>query len=801
MAKRSWLWTILFVLLFFGVVTPAQADGIIIPPPCPPSGCPPVPCVPEFCPPVPPRPLSQLVIRYHRVNVLIENQLATTRVDQVFYNPNSWAVEGVYLFPLPAGAVVNDFKLWVDNQPVEGKILSAEEARRIYEETVRSIKDPGLLEYIGRGAVQARVFPIEPNGERRIALEYQQVLTTENNLMRYLYPLNTEKYSALPLEEVSIEVQIRDRNAIRTVYSSTYPIQTERRSDNEVVVRYSAKNILPDRDFELIVSLGEGEALHLFSYRDPGEVEDADGFFLMLLAPRIQAPESAIPKDVIFILDRSGSMEGVKFQQAKQALEYVLSHLNPQDRFNLLSFSNQVEMFAPEMKGVESIPQAQKWIAGLSAAGGTNIHRALLEAVQFAQSQRPTYLIFLTDGLPTVGITDRDQILNDFAQHAPGELRLFVFGVGYDVDTFLLDELASEHHGLSLYVRPEEDLNRAVAGFYEKISTPVLTDLELTVEGTEVYDVYPQPLPDLFAGSQVVITGRYRYPGKVTVVLRGKVAGEVRTYRISSLSLVEDSRFEIGSSEDILPRLWAMRKIGYLLEQIRLHGADPETIAQIVRLSIRYGIITPYTSYLVTDPMPLGAEAQSRIAEDAYRQSLALPTVVSGEEAFNRAMQEGAMKSAEVVPLSPSEDVVSTSTTSIRVVGNRTFVWKENEWVDTLYDPERMMPIEIPFLSEAYFRLVESDPQVASALALGDRVLVVMSGKAYRIVPTMEEGTPIPTFELLTPKPLEPMSTAVPPALTSEPERSSPWTAFCPSIGLFPLSVFWVLVLSLRRHR
>ncbi|MEJ5314338.1 MAG: VIT domain-containing protein [Anaerolinea sp.] len=798
MAKRIGLLIALLAGLLFGWTLPVQADGIIIPPPCPPEGCPPVPCIPEFCPPVPPRPMSQLVIRYHHVNVTIQNQLATTRVDQVFYNPNRWAVEGVYLFPLPAGAVVSDFKLWVDDQPVEGKILNAEEARKLYEDTVRSLKDPGLLEYVGRGAVQARVFPIDPGEERRIALEYQQVLVTDHEVIRYAYPLNTEKYSALPLEDVSIEVQIRDQRPVRTVYSSSHAVQIERKNDNEVNVRYTDKNVLPDRDFELLISLGEGEALHLFSYRDPGDVDDADGFFLMLLAPRIQSPEAVIPKDVIFVLDRSGSMEGVKFQQAKQALEAILTRLNSQDRFNLISFSNQVELFAPELAGVDAIPAARRWLSGLSAAGGTNIHRALLEAAGMVQAGRPAYLIFLTDGLPTVGITDRDQILDDFARKAPENLRLFVFGVGYDVDTFLLDRLVSEHHGLSLYVRPEEDLNKAVASFYEKISTPVLTDLRLTVEGTEIYDVYPQPIPDLFAGTQVVITGRYRQPGRVTVVLTGNVSGEPRTYRFSSLSLVEDSRFQITESEIQLPRLWATRKIGYLLEQIRLNGADPETIEQIVRLSIRYGIITPYTSYLVTESMPLGAEAQSKIAGEAYRQSLSLPTVVSGEGAFNRAMQEGAMQRAESVPASPAGVGVS-QTSAVRLAGNRTFVWKDNEWVDTLFDPNTMKPVEIPFLSDAYFQLAQYDPQVASALAVGDRVLVVIGGKAYRIIPEAEPGTLVPGVELPTVPPAEETETVPSTPLPSS--ESLPGIGVCPSIGLFPLGVLLAFALTLRKRK
>ncbi|WP_322509833.1 hypothetical protein, partial [Anaerolinea sp.] len=207
------------------------------------------------------------------------------------------------------------------------------------------------------------------------------------------------------------------------------------------------------------------------------------------------------------------------------------------------------------------------------------------------------------------------------------------------------------------------------------------------------------------------------------------------------------------------------------------------------------------TSYLVTEPMPLGAEAQSKIAEDAYQQSLSMPTVVSGEEAFNRSMQEGAMKSAEAVPMSPSEGVRKGSAASIRIAGNRTFVWKENEWVDTLFDPDRMKPVEIPFLSNAYFQLVQSDPQAASALALGERVLVVVGGKAYRVVPMAEEGTPVPTLELPTPKPPKNTDMITPLVSTPEAEKSSSRIGLCSSVGLFPLSAIVALFLLARKRK
>ncbi|RPJ49207.1 MAG: hypothetical protein EHM21_07265, partial [Chloroflexi bacterium] len=332
--KVKWPWTLVILLMFmFGSFFPVQADGIIIPPICPEPGCPPPPCPGPDCPPFPPRPMQQLDIRYHHVTVTIQDQLAVTHVDQVFYNPNEWEIEGTYVFPLPLDAVVSNFTLWVDGKPVRGEVLNAEQARQYYEDTVRNLRDPALLEYEGRGAVRASIFPIPPRGERRIELEYTQALTAENGLVRYIYPLNTEKFSTQPLEDVSIRVEIRDGQAIRAVYSPSHPIGVDRKNDQHVVVGYEEKNIRPDSDFSLFYSLGESEAFHLFSYRNPADPTDPDGFFMLLLAPKPGIPSERVAKDVLLVLDRSGSMDGEKFQQAQAALRYILKKLNPEDRF------------------------------------------------------------------------------------------------------------------------------------------------------------------------------------------------------------------------------------------------------------------------------------------------------------------------------------------------------------------------------------------------------------------------------------------------------------------------------------
>lgn len=724
---------LLFVMTFMGTTQVVQADGIWIPPEPP-------PCLGERCWPSP-RPMAQLVIKYHHVTVTINDQVALTHVDQVFYNPNDWAVEGTYLFPLPRDSAVNDFVLWVDGEPVKGEVLDAKQARRTYEEIVSQLKDPALLEYAGQGAIRASVFPIPPGGERRIELEYSQVLTAENGLVRYVYPLNTEKFSAQPLEDVRVQVDIRDRQPIRAVYSPSHSVALDRQGDRHVIAGYEEKNVLPDADFALYYSLGQSEAFHLFSYRDPGDPDDPDGFFMLLLAPRPEVNPDAVAKDVLLVLDRSGSMEGEKFQQAQQALRYILRHLNPEDRFYLQAFSTGLETYASELRPAEDANEALAWIDRLSAAGSTDINRALLEAVQVMDRERPTYLIFLTDGLPTQGVVNSQEILNNFKGAARSNLRLFAFGVGYDVDTVLLDSLSQEHHGLSTYVRPGESIDEIVSAFYERISTPVLTDLSLNFGNLRTFDVYPNPLPDLFSGSQVIIVGRYRQGGTVDVALEGRVNGERQAFRFAQQAFTNDSRGETGP-DTLLPRLWATRKIGYLLNQVRLNGADKETIDQIVRLSIRYGIVTPYTSYLVTEPAPFGAETRQDIANEVYK-SAEVPAAPSGQGAVDRAAQEGALQSAEVAPSARSGVGGDNDQAAIRVVGSRTFLLSGEVWTDTAFDPDQGVQ-KIGFLSKQYFDLLDARPDLAAVLVLGRQVIVVVDGKAYQVVDDTVSAADLP---------------------------------------------------------
>ncbi|MDP8908369.1 MAG: VWA domain-containing protein [Chloroflexota bacterium] len=693
------------------------ADGVIIvePPICETGAC-----------PEPVRIGDQLVVRSHRVDVAIAEQVATTRIDQVFHNPNSWVAEGTYIFPLPEGATVSKFSMTVDGQPVEAHILDADQARAIYEEIVRSMRDPALLEYVGEGAIQVSVFPIGPGEDRQVNIEYEEVLRAENGLVRYRYPLNTERFSAQPLEQVSIRVSVQSTAPIRAVYSPSHNIAVDRSSDGQFVAGWEAADVLPATDFDLFYSVAEEQiGANLISTYDPLLQE---GHFLFIAAPGVAASANApvVAKDVVVVLDTSGSMEGEKIVQARSALTYVLGHLNPEDRFNVVEFSTGAREYAPNLLPASEAKAAIPWAEGLQATGGTDINLALLEAMAMVRPERPTYLLFLTDGLPTEGETDPTAILANVAAAAPPNVRLFAFGVGDDVDTFLLDSLTEAHSGRSTYIRPGEPVDEIVSGFYSGITTPVLANLQLNLGDAVIEDLYPTPLPDLFAGGQLVVAGRYRAGGPAAVTLSGEVNGQPQTFTYENLALATGPT----PSAEFVPRLWATRKIGHLLTQIRLHGESPELVDAVVDLSVRYGIVTPYTSYLITEDDILTQEGRDEAAQNTLRQLATQETApASGAQAVEEAAASGDLADAEVAQ-APSAEYGE----AVRVIGSRAFVRQGDVWVETTYDPSTMTPIEVQFGSEEYFRLIAEDPALAEAFALGPRVIAVSGGQAYEVV-------------------------------------------------------------------
>jgi Ca-activated chloride channel family protein len=398
---------------------------------------------------------TYLGVKNHNVTVTINNQVARTRVDETFINDSAYALEGTYIFPLPDEAAISNFAMWVDGKRLEGQVLDKNQARRIYEDIVRTRRDPALLEYVGRNAFQARIFPIPPRTEKRVEIEYSQVLQADSGLVRYVYPLNTEKFSPQPLKNVSINVSIQSNAALKAIYSPSHNVSLSREGDYRARVGYEDSNVKPDRDFALYYSVTQEDiGLNLLTFKSGNE----DGFFLMLVAPRVEvSSRQLIDKDVVLVLDVSGSMQGAKIDQAKRALSYVLDQLGSRDRFNIISFSTGTNAYASSLQPLSRREDARDFVSRLRAEGSTDINRALLEAIGNVDRERPTIVIFLTDGLPTTGETNTQKIISNATNAAPKNVRLFTFGVGDDVNTILLDSLAERCAGERLYPTQRTD--------------------------------------------------------------------------------------------------------------------------------------------------------------------------------------------------------------------------------------------------------------------------------------------------------------------------------------------------------
>ena len=711
---------VLLILLL--VVAAVRGDGIIIP---------------EL-------PFEPLAIKYHRVTVEIDDQAAHTDIDQVFVNPQPRDVEGTYIFPLPTGASFSAFSMHVDGEQLHAEILSADEARRIYEEIVRQRIDPALLEYVGRGAYRARIFPIPAEGEKRIELSYDEVLVRDAGIVRYSYPLNTEKFSSEPLEDVSVQVHIRSTDPIKAIFSPSHEIFVEREGELEARVTYADEGMTPTTDFVLYYTVSSDPVgIEMLTHFDP---EDETGFYMLLAAPEVDpVTDQVIPKRMIFVFDRSGSMAGQSMEQALEALRFAVNSMGPEDEFNIVDYGTTVEAFAEApVKATEIIRAAAlEYIDGILASGGTNIHGALLEATgMLAGDEFAEMIVFLTDGIPTIGEIELEAILGDVSAANETRARLFVFGVGHEVNTHLLDRLAGDNGGASTYVTPGENIEVAVSTFYTKVSNPVLTKLKLEVEGGRLRDFYPRELPNLFRGAQIVQLGRLEVSGDAVVVeLSGDILGDTQVFTR------EISIGDGGGGAEFLPRLWATRKVGFLLDQIRLHGEEEELVDEIVALSRRYGIITPYTSFLIVED-----DLVTPIAEDTALRDQ------SGAEAVRA--------SEDVASYAEASTTTRVRSLEVRYVGDKTFYLRDGFWEDSQYD-HSLEARAVGYGTEGYFRLLRDRPALGRFLALGKNIRFNSGGEEqFRIdsnLPTIvEEAETLPNqpeLEQNFPNPFNPGTT------------------------------------------
>jgi Ca-activated chloride channel family protein len=740
---------------------------------------------PHFPPPVrppivvpPPRPVwAPLEVSFTKADVKVRDQIARATIEQEFYNPNARQLEGTFIFPVPKGAQIDKFTMEINGKPVEAELLAADKARGIYEDIVRKLRDPALLEYAGRDLFKVRIFPIEPNSRKRITLSFTQLLKSDSGLVALALPLNTEKFSAKPIRNVSVKVDLETRRPLKSVYSPSHQVEVRRDGANRAVIGYEASEVKADSDFEVYFSQEDGDVgLSLLAHK----TGEGEGFFLLLAAPGAETKNAKVlPKDVVFVLDTSGSMAGAKLTQAKKALAFCVKNLNDQDRFEVLRFATEVEPVFDKLS--EASPsnreRAQSFIKDLRPLGGTAIDEALKKslALRPESGERPFVVVFLTDGRPTIGNTAEDAIVGNVKQATRGNTRVFCFGIGTDVNTHLLDKITEETRAFSQYVLPEEDIEVKVSNFFTKIKEPVLAQPKLDFpEGVRVTKVYPSPLPDLFRGEQLVLVGRYSGHADGAIQLAGSMGGETRKFAF-------DAKFpDAATDHDFIPRLWATRRVGYLLDEIRLRGENKELKDEVTELARRFGIVTPYTAYLIVEDerqrgVPMTSMTMPQLREERARREAADVYFrfsrekggdlgVAGARSYQQLKSANAPADAiaagnvETLRAAPSAAPTSMSANAVggaglvvagksfaataaqgmaqqsRFVAGRTFYQNGTQWVDgEVQKLQSTKPVRIQFGSDEYFALLKKHPEARKWLALGSNLQCVIGGTVYEI--------------------------------------------------------------------
>ena len=734
-------WLVSLILMMIVTAWPAAAQGVVIGP----DGKP-----------------VLLELQKHRVEADVQERLAVVTVEHEFHNTGRMTVEGTFLFPLPPDAQVSKFSMEVDGEVMGGELLAADEARKIYEDIVRRSLDPALLEMADYRTFRARVFPIPPGAKRAITLRYDAALPMEGHTATFRYPLqgsltyrpagrvmppprprpvtthrepvpDRPKHGHLKAQETLIHVKIETATGVKNVYSPSHTVDVRRRSDRRAEAVFEASAVLDGREFVLYYSLDPSDiGATLLTHRP---YSDRPGYFMLLLDPPVDLDESRIqPQNVVFVLDTSGSMRGEKMEQARDALRYCLNHLGRRDHFGLVAFSTDVDAFRDELRPASAREDALYFVDQLEARGGTNINDALLAATRMLDDSDNGLIVFLTDGLPSVGETDEGKIRANIQGVTDGNIRLFSFGVGYDVNTRLLDGLSGASGAFADYISPEENIDERVSAFFDKVRYPVMTDLDLDLDGVDAYAMAPGALPNLYKGSPLIVAGRYRGQGAATVTVRGELAGEQmsKRYRFRFPDRERDQGF--------VARLWATRRVGQLLEEIRLKGENEELKDEIVALAKEFGLVTPYTSYLVRE--------EEMMADVFQRFQDASGVIQLDEVVITEAPREAMKQATGAASVAASRDIRAmqeaeaalpqqATTGLIAVQGQLLYQSPDSAWVAVDFDPEHDEVVQIKFASEAYFTFLRLYPEAAEFAKLGNQMTFFFQG---RFVQIGEEG-------------------------------------------------------------
>ncbi|HWM89993.1 MAG TPA: VIT and VWA domain-containing protein [Thermoanaerobaculia bacterium] len=545
-----------------------------------------------------------LEIREQDVRVTINNGVAVTQVEQVFRNTEDRVVEALYTFPVPKGASVANFSMWINGREMVGEVVEKERARQIYEsyKQPQNRKDPGLLEQVDFKTFEMRVFPIAARAEQRVRITYYQELDFDHDWATYVYPLATDTRQ-------DVDSRTRGRFALTLDVKSEVPIEemeSPSHRDDFVVVHHDDNHAQAsleadqgdlNRDVVLAFHLERPRTgFDLIASRAP-ENTGEDGFFLLTLTAGEELAESDQDMDYVFLLDVSGSMdEDGKLDLSRGSLGAFIRALGPRDRFEVLTFNVAAQELFQKLQTADDPGKATavEFLDAQRARGGTVLEPALRAAYRYKDPARPLNVVVLSDGMTDQG--ERSILLRLIGERPEGT-RVFCIGVGNEVNRALLEQLAEDAGGLAAFVSRGDSFERQAQAFRRKLVRPAASDLEIRIEGADVYDLEPQRLPNLYHGMPVRLYGRYRSAGPVKLHLKADVGGQPLE-RTVDLDIPEDPK---DAENPEIERMWAWHRVQRLLKDADRAGSRSGVLDEIVRLGEGFSIVTEYTSFLVLE--------------------------------------------------------------------------------------------------------------------------------------------------------------------------------------------------------
>ncbi len=537
-----------------------------------------------------------LEIIEHDVSVTINNGVAVTEVTQVFRNTENRQVEALYTFPVPKGASVSNFSMWINGQEMIGEVLEKERAREIYNSYKQRRRDPGLLEQTDYKTFEMRIFPIAAGAEQRVQIAYYQELDFDNDWTTFVYPLATAT-------RPSIDSKVQGRFAASLDIKSAIPIvalESPSHKQDFLVVKHSdnyyeasLENRDGDlgRDLVLAFQVSRPQTgLDLITSKERGE----DGYFSLTLTAGDELEKVQTGSDYVFILDVSGSMQNeAKLETSTSSVDAFVKALSPEDRFEIITFNRQVNTLFNTLQNADSVnlEQAANYLTSQEARGGTHLRPALTTAYKYGNPDRTLNAVILSDGMTEQA--ERQQLISLIGSR-PANVRVFCIGVGNEVNRPLLKQIAEDAGGLAAFISQGDDFKRQAKAFRRKLMHPVAVDLAISVDGVKVYDLVPEKLPNLYHGVPVRLYGRYTKSGQATILMNGKVNG--RPFKTTA-SLDFPA---IDASNPEIERMWAWQRLQKLQEQIDMTGSKG-AVAEIIQLGETYSIASEYTSFLVLE--------------------------------------------------------------------------------------------------------------------------------------------------------------------------------------------------------